>query len=143
MSVAVVAKRGRDWHMTDEEKRLLERVRGMYGSTGKSPRGSSERIHHSLKKKEKKKETLIRGRAGFRGYVTLHPGLGNCAITVLYLGTFWCLASMPRFLPHRFLTLSSFPFFSLLPPPSALILPPLSPNLSLQRPQPPACKRRG
>lgn len=34
------AKRGRDWHMTDEEKRLLERVRGMYGSTGKTPRGT-------------------------------------------------------------------------------------------------------
>jgi hypothetical protein len=26
--------------MTEEEKRLLERVRGMYGSTGKSPRGA-------------------------------------------------------------------------------------------------------
>jgi hypothetical protein len=39
MSGSSSAKRGRDWHMTDDEKRLLERVRGMYGSTGKSPRG--------------------------------------------------------------------------------------------------------
>jgi hypothetical protein len=41
MSGSSSAKRGRDWHMTDDEKRLLERVRGMYGSTGKSPRGES------------------------------------------------------------------------------------------------------
>ena len=25
--------------MTEEEKRMLEKVRGMYGSTGRSPRG--------------------------------------------------------------------------------------------------------
>ena len=29
----------REWHMVEEEKRLLEKVRGMYGSTGRSPRG--------------------------------------------------------------------------------------------------------
>lgn len=36
----ILGQLGRDWQMVEEEKRLLEKVRGMYGSTGRSPRGN-------------------------------------------------------------------------------------------------------
>jgi hypothetical protein len=42
--IGSIEQASRDWHMVEEEKRLLEKVRGMYGSTGRSPRGLS----HSL-----------------------------------------------------------------------------------------------